>query len=383
MHLGRFHRVIYLLARDNKTYKITTLFESLLSNLSTYSASPSTATSIAFADSLEQLKVALSKAKSNNFVASQKAIVDQINGWKYCGNGLFNEIQEIVSTNNILPASALEKLQKLQTEYNKFNNSILSIDNAFTNLEVEYEQLEEDKGEFGISIPRSVAGDTLHAIEGEIKWINNLLSAFNELVGDGNDSPVVRNISSSDWQFFIEQSPIVIPLIVISIERIVALIKSNLEIKLLKKQLEDNNLPPNIISEIQKHVESEMKAGIRKIAEEVAKDYGEKVQEQRKNELMNQITFGLLKLAKRINEGADVEISFGLPEKPEEPAADSVDEVKKKYELDLKEFNLKREFAISINNRGLAVSNQIEDRMKDQPLLTDYESNEVNKEEKK
>lgn len=377
MHLGRFHRVIHILNTEIIENDLLAAFDTLISSLASYASSPTATTSNQFQQQLQTLLDILGEAESNNFTPSQKAFVDEISGWQFIGNGLAANIQKIISENNITPASALSDFQTFRKEYDKFVTSISDIDKAFSQLKVEYEMLDEDEGEFGISLPKVAVGETLANLIEETKWLDKLLSAFSELVGEVGKSPKVRTISSSDWQFFIEQSPIVLPAVIFSIERIVALIKSSLEIKVLKQQLENNNLPKEITTQIESHIDSAMKNGIRSIAEDVADQFAKDVDPARLNELKNQLSFGLLTLAKKINEGADVEISAGFPNEPEKIDENTTKAEKEDYAKRVESYEVKKTFALSINSRGISVSNQIVEKMKDQPLLTDYEKSDA------
>jgi len=212
----------------------------------------------------------------------------------------------------VMAASAAEK-----------TNHLTSIDNAFTALGVEYERVDSDSAELGFLLPREVVGNTLKDLTVEFNELNKLLRAVNELVAaDEYDSRVVT-ISSSWWQVFLELDPNQILVWVLAIERIVNLFKSNLEIKNLQQQLGDRKMPKEITDLIENEVENRVSTEIKELAAEIRRDYAKIDDEARLNEIETQLRQGLGYLAKRMNQGAHVEINVGIPEEPTPPKADA------------------------------------------------------------
>lgn len=283
-------------------------------------------------------------------------------------------IEATLLENNVTPAKALSDLQVLRGELGEFVQHLNNIVAAFAKFEIERDALEPGKFELGLSIPRYATGENVEDLSKELSWIDQLLKAFSELVGEGRVSPRVRTISSTDWQFFIEQTVLLGPVIAICVDRILAMLKTNLEIKKLNKDLENKNLPEAITRQIDEHVQTALRDGIRKIAEELVDNFGKDSVSERKNELATDLTIGLLRLAKRINQGAEVEVRATPPVLPP-PVANEADKSEQEahaakmiaYESTLKA-------ATEVNEIEQTLLSGKLEQTHDVPLLIDYES---------
>ncbi|MDO8969282.1 MAG: hypothetical protein Q7U74_01250, partial [Saprospiraceae bacterium] len=122
--------------------------------------------------------------------------------------------------------------------------------------------------------------------------------------------------SSSWWQIFVELDPSQIIVWVLAVERIVGLFKSNLEIKKLQKELTENNISKNITDLLDNEIEEKVAEEINKLASDLRKNHAKITDENRLNEIENQLRFSLRHLAKRINQGGQVEINVALPNEP-------------------------------------------------------------------
>jgi hypothetical protein len=127
------------------------------------------------------------------------------------------------------------------------------------------------------------------------------------LVGADPNGAKIRSVSASDWTFFIDVAPQAAAAIALTVERIVALYKSLLEIRVLKKQAETGEVGAEIIALIQKTVDKKTEEGLRAIAKELVKQQSGLAKE-RKNELENHFSTIVRWLAKHIESGSIVEV---------------------------------------------------------------------------
>lgn len=142
---------------------------------------------------------------------------------------------------------------------------------------------------------------------------------MNELTGEQGYDSRIATISSSWWQVFLEVPIDQVALWVVAIERIVALFKSNLEIKSLQQQLSEKSIPEKILKLISEEVEKKVTAELTKIASDIVERFGKIDDKGRKNEVETQFRQGLHYLARRLNQGAQVEINVGVPAEPDDP----------------------------------------------------------------
>lgn len=323
MHLGRFHVVIEALAAHFKKSQIPQNLEQCAALLDQYSSGRTQAQLDAFRLSVEQLlslavalEPDLAQPYARQVIADMR--IDDILPPEFQ-----DAVKRTISEKSFDPTGLSTDLRAMAATATKKINHLTSIDNAFTALGVEYERVESDSAELGFLLPREVVGETLKDLTVEFNELNKLLRAVNELVGANEYDSRVVTISSSWWQVFLDLDPNQILIWVLAIERIVNLFKSNLEIKNLQQQLGDRRMPKEITDLIEKEIEKRVSTEIKALATEIRKDYAKIDDEARLNEIETQLRQGLVYLAKRMNQGAHVEINVGIPEEPTPPKPDA------------------------------------------------------------
>ena len=374
MHLGRFHDTLLYLQAEIASSKILDQFDQLITHLSGYINSPTDATAQQYKTTLAVLKNTLIPADGPILPPSYRAVVDHIGGRRLTGEGLWQTIEATLRENNVIPAKALTDLQVLRAELGTFVQHVNNVLAAFTIFEVEHAVLEPGGFELGLSIPRSATGQHVEDLAKELSWIDQLLKAFSELVGEGRVSARVRTISSTDWQFFIDQTVLLAPVIAICVERILEMLKKNLEIKKLTKDLETKSLPEVITRQIDEHVQTALRDGIRAIAEELVANFGKTVVSDRKNELTTDLTIGLLRLAKRINQGAEVEVRAAPPELPPPLAAEADKSAQEAHAAKMIAYEHTYKAAAAVNEIEQTLLSGKLEQTHDVPLLIDYDS---------
>lgn len=366
MNLGRFHAAIHVLRQEFEQDNLVKVLANLQSTLQGSISQPDPQTALAFKDSYATLVTTLQNAKSIRAYPTRQKIFEEIGAAGYIGLGLANRIATIFSENQITPANALTELQALAKQANQFFQRVKVIDDAFTELKLERDELEPGQFEIGLSLPKLVTGSDIGSLENEFHEIDFVLKTLQEVVGAGAGSLSVKTISASEWQIYLEAVPTLAAGLAFAIERIVTLYKNNLEIKKLKKELEERKLPENVLKPLQDHIETTVKNEIRKIAEELVEQYYKNDDQGRKNELKNQTSQALRYLADRIDRGATIEVHAEPPEKPtDERAAEDKDSAKKYIEV--------RELANFVNEKMVTTAQLARS---DQPILAiEYDKN--------
>lgn len=371
MNLGRFHSAITTLSVNVENDKVIPLLAALQSALQTSISQPTEPNASAFKEQYSTLRMALENAAINTAYPTRKKIYEELGSLKVSGTGLLKRIDFVISENQITPANALIQIQKIYSEVVEYFSRLKTIDTEFTNLGIEYDALDSGQFEIGFSIPRDLTDSTLESLEKEFKEINFALKTFQEIAGDTSGSPLVSAISTSEWQVFLESFPSTAACVTIAIERVVALYKNNLEIKLIKKQLDEKKLPEAVTNPLQEYIETTVKSEIRKIGDEIVDEYF-KGDDGRKNELKTKISKALRYLADRIDRGATVEVHAEPPTDPKlEKVNDENGAPKQLTQVELEEYKSKKELADSINQRMISISNISRD---DGPtLFLDYD----------
>ncbi|MDG0854099.1 hypothetical protein [Roseateles puraquae] len=234
-----------------------------------------------------------------------------------------SSVKSAIEEKSFDPAGLVTEFRRLANVVAKKVAHVSSIDDAFTALDVEFERVGSESAEVGFLLPREVVGETLKDLTGEFNQLSKLVRAVNELVGAADYDPRVVTISSSWWQVFLDLDPNQILVWVLAIERISNLFKSNLEIKHLQRQLGEKQVASEITELLDREIEKRVAAALQDLAVEIRRDHAKIADDARLNEVETQLRHGLYYLAKRMNQGAQIEINVGIPEEPNAPQSDS------------------------------------------------------------
>lgn len=319
MHLGRFHYVIESLNTHFTKAQLPQKLEQCASLLDQYASSRTTEQLASFQTAVADLHGTSDQLAPSLMQPYARQVIDDMHISDLLPPVFQTTVTRAISERSFDPSGLAAELRKIAAAATTKTAHLAAIDSGFSALGVEYERVDSDAAEVGFLIPREVVGETLKNLTDEFGELNKLLRAINELVAAEDYDPKVLTISSSWWQVFLDLNPEQILVWVLAIERIVNLFKSNLEIKALQKQLGDKDVPKQITDLIEKEVEKRVSTEIKALASEIRRDFSKVDDDSRLNELETQLRQGLIYLAKRMNQGAHVEINVGIPDEPEPP----------------------------------------------------------------
>jgi hypothetical protein len=114
-------------------------------------------------------------------------------------------------------SAAITKQSKL---YLKQITNLKQLDASLGGLSAEYTEVDQERAEVGILLPREAVGETLPDLSKEFDRISNLARAVNELTGQPDYDSKVVTISSSWWQVFLDVPIEQVVLWTVAIERI-------------------------------------------------------------------------------------------------------------------------------------------------------------------
>lgn len=318
MHLGRFHAVIDHIERHFREAKLSEQLDASAVALDQYTASRAESHIVEFRTQLAAALDGSERVAPELLQPYAQQVIDELSIRELFPPRFRASIEEITATHGF-DSTALSAALKKQAKQHLAKITLLrQLDTSLRGLSAEYTTVEDEKAEVGLLLPREIVGETLRDLSNEFDKISKLARAVNELTGHTYDSRV-STISSSWWQIFLEVPIDQVALWAVAIERIVALFKSNLEIKSLQKQLSEKAIPEDILKLISADVEKKVMAELTDIATDVVAKFGQIEEKGRKNEVETQLRQGFYYLARRMNQGAQVEINVGVPDEPEVP----------------------------------------------------------------
>ncbi len=346
MNMGRFHAAVTALIAEFDSIGTIGHLQSVEAALQASISQPSEETAIEFKKKYKNILDVLAESGSNFEAPTRRMIYAEIRAIDNIGLVLSNRIKESFSSNNVTPSSALAELIKIREGVVEFYSNISVLEGQLNDLDIEYDELEAGEFEIGISIPKDMFSSGIDELGKELKLINELSRTFSEVAGEDTTSTTLKTISSSEWQIFLDSMPATALLLATAVERIVALYKNHLEIRKLKAEMENKELPDKIIEEMKKFVSSQVKKELKSISNDLVDEYYVNNDDGRKHEMKTAMSISLKYLASRIDNGSTIEVRGKKGEQPKEPKKPSKpdgiedsDELRINYEKSLEDYN--------------------------------------------
>jgi len=313
VNAGRLHAVLESIKQDYEKNGVVEKLQATVNALSASISSTTEANANVFREALADLYAALDQSSSISAMPSQLEILQEIGGADKTGLGLRERIQSTLDANNVTPANALAELQKMLEGVTQFAEVVVKTVEGFDELKIPYDELEPGETEIGVQVPWPVIHSNLEGLQEEIHEFDKALRIFGEVAEDNPQSPEIRAVGSSELQLFIQSTPAIAVCVATALERLCALYKQILEIKLLKKQLREKRLPDKVMASVEEHQQQLADKGIEKIANDIMREFSKKRDKERQNELRNGMRAALRFLAAQIDAGVDMEVRSEPP----------------------------------------------------------------------
>lgn len=316
MHLGRFNTAVREL---QEYYQKLTFGEKLteaISLLQQYASNKDPNVLNTFRTRLHDLALSAELVPSLFLLPSVIELFDDLSVTEWQGSSLGMRLRAALSSQAMLTEEIITALTELRDKYAAVVADISNIASSLKNRNVEALTLQGAAAEFGVAFPRELVGETAGDLINEFEHVNRLFMALNDFLGRGVESPKVRTIASSWWQIFIELDAAQIALWTVAIERIVAMLKMNYEIKKLQKDLEEKKdlVPAHFITELEEKLISNLRIGVAGLASELRKLSNPQGDVANLNETEVRLKLELLHLVRRVSGGAVLELRLAPPD---------------------------------------------------------------------
>jgi hypothetical protein len=319
MHLGRFHEAVRELSVYFAGLEFDRHINKAISYIQTYNSNKAPAQLTAFRERLHELANKAEATPSSFLLPSVLALHQDLHVEDFVGSRLAARIHAAMDTPGMIVEEVVTELTALHAQVTNVIAQINSLENLLRERGVEVVKLEGSEAEFGIAFPPELVGTTAKDLISEVAHLNRLFMSMNELLGRGTESPEVRTIAASWWQFFFELDGAQVAFWSVALERIIHLIKTGYEIRRLKQDLEEKKglVPENFIPELEAKLLQTYKDGVADLAKEMREKSGYQGDKGRANELEISLKQELLHLLRRVNGGAVLEVRLAEPEAPE------------------------------------------------------------------
>lgn len=310
MNAERLHVVIQGLIDDLTTTELPGGLQSLRDALQRQVQEPTAeAHQQTVSRELEKLRDSLTEAPSNDFSPTWRQVLEQIGAEELLGAALLSRVEEAFARNQVTPATALVTLGELHQEVTNLQATATGLLNGLEAFNIGAEELDPGEVELGVLVPREAVDNQLQGFGKELIALDKLFGTFAEVATGSRDGFEIRTISTSDLTVFLDIGPVVGACIAHAVERIVSLYKSVLEIRKLRSELANQNVPSDKLAGVEDHANTMMTDGIELLVEELFKKYAKKrLDSGRKNELKIALRFGLNQIANKLDKGYNIEV---------------------------------------------------------------------------
>jgi len=309
MNAERLHVILKAVHIEITNLGLESLFQQLVGNLQNQvNEQQHPQYQEAVATALRNLYQALSDAESNNFSPAWKQVLEEVGILRLLGQELSSSIKNIFERNQITLSVALNEIQEISSEFGELTIAIGNLLKSFEYFKIGAEDLEAGKCELGILVPRKFVDNKLSGFAKELKELDSIFQVFAEVATSTRPGFNIRSISSSDLTVFLDMAPEIGACTAIAVERIVALYKKLLEIRRLRKELNNQDVPDKNLAGIEDHANTLMNDGIKKLTEELLTTYYKSEDKGRRNELTTALNLALTKIASRVDRGFNIEI---------------------------------------------------------------------------
>jgi len=304
MNAERLHAVAQTVLGDFEALNILNLLQNVDSTLASSISQPTPQNAEAFQQALKALEEALAKCESNSFVPSHERILEAIGGADKVGVGLDLQLHAILEEEQITPASALTRIQKHRQEVVAFHQRLTQLVACFEALKVGTDAPEENEAELGVLMPRDLVENDIAGLSKELRLMDRYLKILAEIVGGKVESFKIRSLGTDSLDVYLTASAVVAAFIMAAVERVAALYKQILEIRVLRIQLEEKKVPTTAV---RKHEDEAVKLGIDEISKDLLREFYRGKDAARRNELRGWLVLALKFMADRIDKGVDIE----------------------------------------------------------------------------
>ncbi|WAT16904.1 hypothetical protein OZN62_08115 [Aurantiacibacter sp. MUD11] len=292
-------------------------------------------TQLRVAELRDGLFESLDRSRFNNYPPSLDAILEEMGVKAWLGQNLRRKLEAAFVGNEVTPAAVKAKVAEIRDTVKRIWADAEQLGISAARFNIERDKNAFNEYDFAIIIPRSFVSNELDDFGAELKRLDRIFSVFNEIATGSREDFKIKSISSTDFSIILESAPATALVIATALERLAAFYERVLNIIVLQRQvLGEDRMPEAVKKGFEEHVESEKQIGIQEIVEELEKEFFNKKNEGRRNELRNELRANLTEIARRFDSGFLFDVRGGEPEE-----SDPEDEnAKKPKAIDLKRY---------------------------------------------
>lgn len=314
MNTSRLLELIDSLVKVEEELSVQNILQQLNQHLGSLIQNPSDRTQQQnVATTLDQLRAAVTRLRSS-FNPAQVTAMDEIGATMFFVDDFMGEIDGWIQKNPMTPSVAHQSLQVFIANRNTYLSQIKTIRENMNAIGLTPSSISPGAAEIGFLIPRDFFKNQLDLLVKELGAVNHIIRIFSEVVSDARAEQVeVREISTTDPQFFFGLSPVTIAAIGIAAKWAVGLWGEVEQIR--KVRAETQQLKIHTEKELQALFDDKINEKFAEASKsEVLRLLGpEEQQAGRRTELRGLLKWALESLIARVERGIQIEIRSVAP----------------------------------------------------------------------
>ena len=317
MELSRFHAAIEKISDDYKKNGTEADLNSLVGNLASLAANPNNPqVSQAFKDQLNSFRTKLEESPLNDADGELLETLEKLDLIVHVGSSLFDRIKSVLDENQLTPNLASAEIEKLRLATTKKLGIVAAIDDAFSELQVDYWQLADGSTEMLIIVPIEEETKTLEDLAKEAKDWHLICNAISETFDPDRNQVTIRSVASGSVLLYLAAVPVFIFGVAKCLKGVNQILGEAIKMKALYGQLVDSKPPEAVLTGFEVHRSEKAKTDLEQLASTLVDENYKGDDVARKNELKISLSISLQRLSQKLAVGAKVNLRLTPPKKP-------------------------------------------------------------------
>ncbi len=306
MDAHRLRSVLDLVISEHARLGVDHKLAQVLQALSVCVSSPSGGSDEQFRMALTDMLTALRRARTNDFVESNRRILVEIQGERLTGNGLAERVLDVANQRPFLAAHAREMIVGIADDLQRGLGVCASATASLEHMNIGPVHLEPDVYELGLLLPDSLVRGDLERLVNELKEWNRLLRELMPMVSALPPVVALRTHSANRFELSVRldrDGALALGTIIARIHDLFGKVQAN---RRQAAELERQSYPPELVGHMMDYEKLIVPQGLRAIREVVTAKFLKS--DKRRKEILKVLDRSLRFLAIRIRDGVEVEI---------------------------------------------------------------------------
>jgi hypothetical protein len=243
MNAERLKGIVDLILQLESTHQTQNTLETALANLNNIVGNPNSPNfQTEFVSNLDKAKAA-NRSILSTLTPGQQALVEAIGAKEYILDDFPTEISQLMQNNPLTPAVIQARFTKFLADRAAYIQRLSQLKDSLNSIGITASSLKEGEGELAVLLPGTIFANEFDDLLKRLRDLNRIIRAFSEAATGGVEPIYVKQISTTDPQFFFGISVVTLALIGRSVAWALETWKRVEEIRNLRQQTQKLSTP--------------------------------------------------------------------------------------------------------------------------------------------